>query len=184
MFANRHGVGAGWTRAFLTAAFAAAVAAQLGPPGTPRTAHAEEKNQGLFGGWKLFGGSQDRTPANSAAERSVRGQNDSESPLSDAVSTVTDSTSKAYRTVASGTTKAYNTVASGTSRAFRSTKETLLPWTASDAQPAKKTVKRREPPPPKGEVIVKYWWEFWKPEPEAPPKPKTVGDFLNLPMLE
>ena len=59
-----------------------------------------------------------------------------------------------------------------------------MPWTSSDAQPAKKTVQRREPPPEKGEVIVKHWYEFWKAEPEVPPRPKTVQDFLNQPRLE
>jgi hypothetical protein len=117
-------------------------------------------------------------------QMSVRGQNESESTLGAAMATVTESTSKAYRTVASGTSKAYNTVVSGTSRAFRSTKDTLLPWTASDAQAAKKNPYRRELPPEKGEVIVKHWYEFWKADPEEPPKPKTVQDFLSQPRLE
>jgi hypothetical protein len=155
MFANRRGANAGWTRATLAVAAAAAIAANLGLPTAPRATWAAESDT-----------------------------TESESTLGAAVSTVTEGTAKAYRTVASGTAKAYNTVASGTSRVFRSTKETLMPWTSSDAQPAKKTVQRREPPPEKGEVIVKHWYEFWKAEPEVPPRPKTVQDFLNQPRLE
>lgn len=183
MFANRHGASAEWTRALPAIALSAAIAALSGLPTVTCILSAAEPDGGMVSGRKLSGGAEPKQTT-LPPKSSVRGQSESESPLSAAVSTVTESTSKAYRTVASGTSKAYNTVASGTSRAFRSTKETLLPWTASNAKPAKKTSQRREPPPEKGEVIVKHWYEFWKAEPEVAPKPKTVQDFLSQPRLE